>query len=112
MAGGQKHWRKRTIDGVAVIDDVQLKWRLESEPSWSNSGGGYRGLCISVNVADAARRELLIQYAFPTGKDGRPLPVPQRPPVSQAMVERSIAAAIDAGWDPTSRGKPFVFHAE
>ena len=110
MAGGQKHWRKRSIKGAADIDGAALLWELASEPSWSNSGDGYKGMCIAVRVADAARRELIIEYPFPTGKDGRPLPVPQRPPLSQAMVESSIRDAIKAGWDPDSRGKAFVFY--
>lgn len=76
MAGGQKHWRKRTIQGESELDGIALQWELISEPSWSNSGDGYKGLCILVRVASDARRELIIEYPFPTGKDGRKLPGP------------------------------------
>ena len=110
MAGGQKHWRTRSIKGTANVDGVALLWELAGEPSWSNSGDGHKGMCIAVRVADIARRELVVEYPFPVGKDGRPLPVPQRPPLSQAMVEASIRDAIQAGWDPASRGKAFVFY--
>ena len=110
MAGGLKKRRKRTIEGAASIDDVSVLWELISEPQWSNSGDGYKGLCISVRVADEARRELVIEYPYPRGSDGRPLPVPQRPDVTPKSVEASIRQAIDAGWDPTSRGKAFVFY--
>lgn len=110
MAGGLKKRRKRTIEGTALIDDIPLVWELTSEPQWSNGGGGYKGLCISVRVADAARRELVIEYPYPTGRDGHPLPVPQRPAVTTALVELSIRQACDAGWDPSSRGKAFVFY--
>jgi hypothetical protein len=107
---GQKKRRKRTIEGEAVIDGEALVWELTSEPQWSNSGDGYKGLCVTVRVADAFRRELIIEYPYPTDKKtGRPLPVPQRPDLSQAMVENAIAAAVDTGWDPASRGKAFVF---
>ena len=98
------------MKGAADIEGFALLWELTSEPSWSNSGDGYKGMCIAVRVADAARRELIIEYPFPTGKDGRPLPVPQRPPLSKAMVETSIRDAIKAGWNPDSRGKAFVFY--
>ena len=81
-----------------------------SELQWSNSGEGYKGLCISVNVVDEARRELIIEYPYPKGSDGRPLPVPQRPPVVPKLVEASIHQALSAGWDPSSRGKAFVFY--
>lgn len=110
MAGGLKKRRKRTIEGAAEIEGVSLRWELLSEPQWSNSGDGYKGLCISVRVVHEARRELIIEYPYPKGNDGRPLPVPQRPAVTLKAVEASIGQALNAGWDPTSRGKAFVFY--
>jgi len=110
MAGGLKKRRKRTIEGEAVIDGVSLAWELVSEPQWSNSGDGYKGMCISVRVADEARRELIIEYPYPKGTDGRPLPVPQRPVVTAKLIEASTSDAIQRGWDPASRGKAFVFY--
>jgi hypothetical protein len=110
MAGGLKKRRKRTIEGQAVIDGVSMLWELVSEPQWSNSGDGYKGLCISVRVADEVRRELVIEYPYPKGADGRPLPVPQRPTIGPKFVEASIHQAINAGWDPSSRGKAFTFY--
>ena len=62
MAGGLKKRRKRTIEGAAVVDGVSLLWEPVSVPQWSNSGDGYKGLCISVRVVDEARRELIIEY--------------------------------------------------
>jgi hypothetical protein len=106
---GQKKRRKRTIDGSLSVDGVALEWKLLSEPQWSNSGDGYIGMCIGVRVMDAARRELVIEYPYPKDKRGLPKPVPQRPEVSQPMVERSVQDAIAAGWDLQSRGKAFVF---
>ncbi len=112
MAGGLKKRRKRTINGTAAIADAKLLWELTSEPQWCNSGDGYKGLCISVRVADEARRELIIEYPFPKGKDGQNLPVPQRPTVTQTHVEKSIREAIEAGWDPSSRGKAFIYYSQ
>ena len=111
MAGGLNSKRKkRTIEGAVTIDDVELCWNLTSEPQWSNSGDGYKGLCISVVVAGEARRELIIEYPYPKGRDGRPLPVPQRPTVTAKLVEQAIWEALKAGWDPSSRGKAFVHY--
>jgi hypothetical protein len=107
---GQKKRRMRTIEGTAAINDLSLVWSLVSEPQWSNSGDVYKGMCISVQMAEKVRRELIIEYPYPTDSRGAPLPVPQRPHVSQALVEASIRQAISAGWIPTSRGKAFVFH--
>ena len=111
MAGGLNSKRKkRTIEGTVSIDDVDLRWVLTSEPQWSNSGDGYKGVCISVQVVGEARRELIIEYPYPKGRDGRRLPVPQRPTVTPKLVEGSIREALNAGWDPSSRGKAFVFY--
>ncbi len=109
---GQKKRRKRTIAGEGSVDGLALDWELVSEPQWSNSGDGYKGLCISVRVAEQSRRELIIEYPYPTDKRGMKLSVPQRPPVSANVVEASIQDAIAAGWDPTSRGKVFIFHPD
>lgn len=99
------------MEGSATIGDLSLVWSLLSEPQYSNSAGeGYKGLCISVKVAGEARRELIVEYPYPRNGRGLPLPVPQRPPVTPALVEASIHQAIAAGWDPGSRGKPFVFY--
>jgi hypothetical protein len=107
---GQKKRRKRTLEGEVTIDGVALLWMLTSEPQWSNSGDGYKGMCISVRVANEARRELIIEFPYPRDSDGETLPVPQRPPVHRKLIEAAIRQAIVAGWDPESRGKAFVFH--
>ena len=110
MAGGLKKRRRRTIAGTNVIEGIALSWELTSEPQWSNSGDGYKGSCISVKVIGQARRELVIEYPYPTDRAGRPLPVPQRPTLTPSMVETSISEALEAGWDPASRGKAMVFY--
>lgn len=109
---GQKKRRKRTIEGTMEVDGLSLAWELLSEPQYSNSADGRIGMRIGVRVADAARRELVIEYPYPTDRRGFPKPVPQRPEVSRPMVERSVHQAIAVGWDPQSRGKAFVFRAE
>jgi hypothetical protein len=111
MAGGLNSKRKkRTIEGTVNIDDLVLHWALTSEPQWSNSGDGYKGLCLSVKVAGEARRELIIEYPYPKGRDGRPLPAPQRPPMSAKLVEADIRQALAEGWDPNSRGKAYTYY--
>lgn len=108
---GQKKRRKRTIEGTLNVDGVPLNWELLSEPQWSNSGDGHIGMRIGVHAAESATRELVIEYPYPKDRRGYPKPVPQRPEVSQPMVEKSVREAVAAGWDPTSRGKAFLFRA-
>jgi hypothetical protein len=107
----QSKRRKRSIAGTAALDGNALTWELLSEPQWSHTGEGHIGLRISVQVADAARRELILEFPFPTDKAGKTPFLPQRPAVTQSAVETAILQAIAAGWAPESRGKPFVFYA-
>jgi hypothetical protein len=109
---GQKKRRKRTIEGTASVDGMKLSWELLSEPQYSNSGAGRIGLRIGVRLDGTVTRELIIEYPYPTDKRGLPKPVPQRPQVSESMVEKSIRDALASGWDPHSRGKPFILLAE
>jgi hypothetical protein len=108
---GQKRRKKRSLAGVAAIDGTDLTWELLSEPQWSTKAEDCLGLRISVQVADAARRELILEFPFPTDKTGKNHFLPQRPPVTQVAVETAIRQALEAGWSPESRGKPFVFLA-
>jgi len=109
---GQKKRRKRTIEGALTVDDLNLVWELLSEPQYSNSGDGRIGMRIGVRLRGVVTRELIIQYPYPTDRRGMPKPVPQRPQVSQPMIESSIREALASGWDPQSRGKPFILFAD
>lgn len=107
---GQKKRRKRTMEGLIVIDGNSLKWWLVSEPQWTTEDG-YIGLRISVQTEDARHRELVLEFPFPKKVTGVGSPqLPQRPKFSVKTIEANVRQAIAAGWDPTSRGKPFVFH--
>jgi hypothetical protein len=101
---GQKKRRKRLLEGLINLDGTTLCWRLLSEPQWSTEHG-YKGLCISVRTEDARHRELILEYPVP-----KKLRIPHRPKVSVNAIEAYVRQALDAGWDPTSRGKTFVHH--
>jgi|SRR5277367_6017033 len=107
---GQKKRRKRTMEGLLAVDGNKLMWSLVSEPQWT-SEDGYIGLRISVQTEDARHRELILEYPFPKKVTGVGLPqLPQRPKFSVKTIDATVRQAIAAGWDPTSRGKSFVFH--
>ena len=68
-------------------------------------------MAIHVQVAGRVRRELYLEYpAVRKRQDGYAMPVlTLRPPMSAAQGGAHIREAIAAGWDPESRGKPFVY---
>jgi hypothetical protein len=100
---------KRSIEGGVTIDGVPLIWRLHREEQGSTEDG-WRGISIHVSVANGVRRELFLEYpAVTTQRAGSIRTQPARPTVTGAKVAGHIREAISAGWDPESRGKPFVF---
>jgi hypothetical protein len=100
---------KRSIQSEIEIDGLTLVWNLHREQEWCGEDR-LKGAAIHVQVAGVARRELLLEYpTIRTQKDdGSRVDVrPQK--IVDRKVESHIREAMAAGWDPDSRGKPFVY---
>lgn len=93
------------LSGTVDVDGLQYEWELRSEPQWGESEG-WKGMTVALLQKDEQREALL---EFPPPK--RLLKGLQRGrlQMSDATVSRGIRAALLAGWDPASRGKPMVF---
>lgn len=91
--------------GIVHVEGLQYEWELRSEPQWGESEG-WRGMTVALLQKDTQRGALL---EFPPPK--RLLKGLQRGrlQISDATVSRGIRAALLAGWEPASRGKPMVF---
>ena len=100
---------KRAIQAAITIDGFPLVWRLHREQQLTTAEG-WMGVAIHVIVAEGVRRELHLEYpAVKTQKVGYTRTDFVRQNISPAKVETHIRRAMAAGWDPESRGKPFVF---
>ena len=101
---------KRSIQSSVTIDGVPLIWRLHREQNWTDDLNPV-GLAIHVEVVGLVRRELYLEYpAVRKQQNGYATPVLTiRQPIVAAKVANHIREAIAAGWDPESRGKPFVY---
>jgi hypothetical protein len=100
---------KRTIQNEVTINGIPLIWRLHREEQGS-AEDGWIGISIHVRVAKGARRELFMEYPpVTTQKVGWVRTQPARPTLTGTKVVGHIREAMAAGWDPDSRGKPFVF---
>src|SRR5436190_12317178 len=78
-------------------------WRLQRQPQWSRNPLECHGKAIAVRHREG-QREAVVE--FPLGKEpryGAPLLKASQIPVD--LVEKAIASAIAAGWEPLSRGK-------
>jgi hypothetical protein len=100
---------KRLIQSALIVDGISLIWHLHREQQWCTADG-WKGVAVHVGVAEGTYRELFLEY--PTAqkqKKGYTLTSSARPPIRAAKIETHIRQAIAAGWDPNSRGKPFVY---
>lgn len=93
------------LAGTVDVDGFDYDWELRSEPQWGESEG-WKGMTIALLRKDCQRGALL---EFPPPKRLMKGMQRGRLQVSKATVSRGIRAALLAGWDPASRGKPMVF---
>ena len=100
---------KRTLHGQVSVDGEEYAWRLHREPQWCTADG-WRGMVIAVNHIDG-QREALLEWPMP--KSGsHSVPYRQRPKVDAPVLKAAIRRAIEAGWEPLSRGKPVAVLVE
>src|SRR5580692_12921887 len=101
---------KRSIESEVNIGGVRLIWRLHREQQWCTVDH-WRGVSIRVISLDGEHRELFLEYS--TVKNQRThhsrVTWSTRPRIDPKRVEAHIRMALAAGWDPSSRGKPYVY---
>ena len=90
------------MGGSLLVDGYPLRWSLKSEQIWSPAGD-HAGLRLSVEREDEAHRELVLEYPF---REGSRI---ARPEIDRDRLEADIRRAMEAGWNPKSRGRPFHF---
>ena len=100
--GSMTKRKKRELSGRLEVEGYALRWTLKSEQIWSPAGD-HVGLRLSVEREDEAHRELVLEYPFREG--GRI----ERPDIDREGLGREIRRAMEAGWNPKSRGRPFHF---
>jgi len=95
----------RSLAGTLDLDGLTYEWELQREPQWSDAEG-WKGMTVSLQEKDTQRGALL---EFPPPK--RLLKGLQRGrlQINDSIIARGIRAALLAGWEPASRGKPMVF---
>ncbi|MBI1406160.1 MAG: hypothetical protein GC145_08555 [Caulobacter sp.] len=87
---------------IAVAGEAYV-WRLQRQPQWSSDTNTFRGMALAARHSEGQREVVLEFPAGPQPRYGAPqLKASQ---ISPDLVARAIAAAIEAGWDPLSRGK-------
>ena len=66
-------------------------------------------MALSLRLKDY-QREAVVQFPMPMRPNGRPDQEKQR--INVEAVRNAVASAMEAGWNPTSRGKAMVFDVD
>ena len=98
----------RDQSGVVEVDGENYEWELRRQPQ-PKGGGAWDGMAVSLRHQDY-KREAIVQFPMPLRANGRPDVEMQR--VNVDAVRNAVTAAIEAGWNPASRGKPVVFDVD
>lgn len=94
--------------GTVDVDGVQFEWELRREPQWGETDG-WQGMTIALRQRDTQRGAVI---EFPPPKRLMKGMQRGRLQINDAILARGIRAALAAGWEPYSRGKPMVFEVD
>lgn len=94
--------------GTVEVDGESYEWELRRQPR-PLGNGDWEGIAISLRHRDF-KREAIVQFPPPLRANGRPDFEKQK--VDLDTVRNAVAAAIEAGWDPASRGKAVAFDVD
>uniref|UniRef100_UPI0026ECEE52 hypothetical protein n=1 Tax=Phenylobacterium aquaticum TaxID=1763816 RepID=UPI0026ECEE52 len=86
-------------------------WRLQRQPQRSSDTGEWCGMAIAVRHKEGQREAVVEFPPAPRPRFGAPLLQPSQ--IATDLVAKAITSAIQAGWEPMSRGKtvPIVVDA-
>ncbi|MEJ7925442.1 hypothetical protein WG908_01580 [Sphingobium sp. AN641] len=91
--------------GTVDVDGLTYDWELRREPQWSDVDG-WQGMTVSLMRKDTQRGALI---EFPPPRRLMKGMQRGRLQINDAIVARGVRAALLAGWEPSSRGRPMVF---
>ena len=94
--------------GSFTLGPDHFTWSVKHYAGEFSADTNFRGITARVCLTAAKSRELVIEF------DPRDYPL-KRPASSQsfeARIQEYTQQAIDAGWRPDSRGKPFRWVAD
>jgi hypothetical protein len=94
---------KQNPEFPITVDGEPYVWRLQRLPQWSSDAAEWRGMALALRHQEG-QREAVVE--FPPGRPARfGAPQLQASHIQPQLVKKAIASAIEAGWEPLSRGK-------
>ena len=98
----------RETSGTVEVDGDIYEWEIRRQPQ-PKAGNEWDGIALSLRLKDFPRAAV-IQFPMPMRPNGRPDMEKQR--INVESVRNAVSAVIEAGWNPTSRGKDVVFDVD
>jgi hypothetical protein len=86
-----------------AVDGVEYAWSYRH--GWLVWGKGIKAISLSVSLHPGRTRELVLDLSLKV--DDQDAPPPERRVL--AALEGGIRSAVEAGWDPESRGRAFRY---
>jgi hypothetical protein len=94
-----------------TIGKAKLVWSVRHWQRWCSDNNGFLGLSLLVEAAGEKKtRSLIIEFPFEW--KGTSLNQERKFKISESELVSHIEHAIQLGWNPESRGKPFVLCLE
>lgn len=98
----------RDTSGVVEVDGEIYEWSVRRQPRPAG-GGVWEGIALTLRLKDF-KREAIVQFPMPMRPNGWPDLEKQR--INVDAVKNAVSSAIEAGWNPTSRGRAMVFDVD
>ncbi|WP_409020995.1 hypothetical protein [Brevundimonas vesicularis] len=97
----------RDSSGTVEVDGEIYEWEIRRQPR--PVGRHWEGVGIALRLKDH-QREAVVQFPMPLRPSGRP--DLEKKSISLDAIRNSVTAAIEAGWNPYSRGKVVQFDVD
>ncbi len=98
----------RDTSGTIEVDGETYEWEIRRQPQ-PHADGSWSGMAITLRLA-GFKREAVVQFPMPLRANGRPDMEKQR--LNMDAVQNAATSILEAGWEPTSRGRPMVFDVD
>jgi hypothetical protein len=95
-----KSERAGAVHATVTVDGIDYAW--SQRHGWMVWGKGIEAVSVSVALHPGRTRELILDFTV-RAEDGAP---PTKDRLIRAL-EPAVRSAMDAGWDPESRGRAF-----
>jgi hypothetical protein len=96
-----KAGRSGAAPSTVSVDGTDYAWSYRH--GWLVWGKGVKAISVSIALKPLRTRELILDFTVKVGAED---PAPAEARVARAL-EGAIRSALEAGWDPESRGRAF-----